>query len=91
MGNHNTVSKVCVGPNPPIHMHFSETHMEVSKEKVVFFRLFAWWKMEIGKVARDKRAQLCAKSQETFLEFTTRQVFVHVYIQACINAKIFVG
>lgn len=41
--------------SPPSHMHFSEAHMEFSKEKVVFYRVHAWWKMAIGKIARSKK------------------------------------
>lgn len=55
--NHNTVSKVGISPHS--HMHFSEAHMEFSKEKVVFCRVLAWWKMAIGKVARGKKSLAC--------------------------------
>lgn len=52
--NHSTISKA--GTSPPSYTHFSETHMEFSKEKVAFCRVLAWWKRKIGKVARGKKS-----------------------------------
>lgn len=66
----------------------SATYISVrDTEGKVEFSVFAMCKMAISKIVRGKRAHLYTKFREIFLKLKQGTcLYVHVYMQACINA-----